>query len=428
MKERYVTDSGKQPLAFWLVMAGVTFNLALCFIATHFRPVSQTDATVVEISLLAVGLAAIWRHLPTDLFCVSGLVAGWLTVVHLLDPELGATAFVNLAIPVIYLVLGRIAGTPRLGDRLVLVLAILTFAVGVLEMLDTALYEQLFNALKYYIAKGVLTTSQSKVTGTNLFNSSIRPSGDGRSLFPALGPLRTGSIFLEPISVGDFAIICAAWGLVRYRARPRFAIATIALALGIAVLADSRQAIGCIALIAVALATPLPQSRGWLLLIPYCLLAYLFWVGWFHPVRAVDDTFGGRIYGAGKLLTSWTTGNWLGVSLSILSDVDCGYAQLLEGLGIIPISLIWAVFTLWRSDSVLFNRFRCALVVYLCISLTITGSVLSIKTGALAWFLLGASLMDYEQKVPVVASARAIPARARTRAGALRTLRRPAIL
>jgi multisubunit Na+/H+ antiporter MnhB subunit len=93
------------------------------------------------------------------MFCAAGLVVGWLTVVHLLDPDLGTTAFVNLAIPVIYLVLGRIAGTPRLGDRLVLVLAILAFVIGVLEILDTALYEQHFNVLKYYIAKGVRSGS-----------------------------------------------------------------------------------------------------------------------------------------------------------------------------------------------------------------------------------------------------------------------------
>jgi hypothetical protein len=100
----------------------------------------------------------------------------------------------------------------------------------------------------------------------------------------------------------------------------------------------------------------------------------------------------------------------------------------MEGLGIIPLSLIWAVFALWRSDSVLFNRFRCALVVYLCISLTITGSVLSIKTGALAWFLLGASLMDYERKASMRLSARIAPAWARGRAAALRPIRKPVTL
>ena len=427
MTERYAADPGKQPLAFWLVIAGVTFNLALCFIATHVHPVSQTDATVVEVALLLVGLAAIWRHLPTDLFCAAGLVAGWLMVVHLLDPELGQTAFINLAIPLIYVVLGRVAGTPRLGDRLVLILAGLTFAIGVLEMFDTALYEQLFNVLRYYIAKGVLKPGESKVTGTNLFVSSIRPSGEGRSLLPALGPLRAGSIFLEPISVGNFAIICAAWGFVRYRVRPRFAVATIALALGIAVLADSRQAVACIALIGLALTTPLPQSRGLLFLFPFGILAYLFWVGWFHPVRAIDDTFGGRIYGSGTLLASFSLAQWFGVADAGQRAVDCGYAQLLEGLGIIPISLIWAVFALWRSDSVLFNRYRCALVIYLGVSLTITGSVMSIKTGALAWYLLGASLMGYERKDPVPAAARTIPAWARRRAVALRP-RNPATL
>jgi putative polymerase len=144
-------------------------------------------------------------------------------------------------------------------------------------------------------------------------------------------------------------------------------------------------------------------------------------------VRAIDDTFGGRIYGSGTLLASFSLAQWFGVADAGQRAVDCGYAQLLEGLGIIPISLIWAVFALWRSDSVLFNRYRCALVIYLGVSLTITGSVMSIKTGALAWYLLGASLMGYERKDPVPAAARTIPAWARRRAVALRP-RNPATL
>ena len=258
-------------------------------------------------------------------------------------------------------------------------------------MTDLSLYERYLNVLNYYINKGGLKLDQAHVTGTHFFVSGIRPAGEGRSLLPVLGDHRASSIFLEPISLGNFAVICAAWGLVRFEERPGFGLAMITIAVVNAVLADSRQGISCALLIAGALATPLPRSRPWRLLAPVCVLAALLYIGWEAAPRPIDDTLGGRIDGAGTLMASWGARQWFGVAASSRSTVDCGYAQLLMGLGIVPAFIVWAGFALWRTNNRLFNRYRCALIIYLCVSLTITGSVLSIKTGALAWFLLGAA-------------------------------------
>lgn len=391
------SERRQRKFARWLVVAGTGFNLVLCFVSTHLHAVGKTEVTVCELAILGLGLAMVWRTLDRDVFCISGLVIGWLVAIHIIDPTLGQTTLVALAIPLIYFALGSRWGTPEAGDGLVLGLSLATIAVGVLELEDPALYQRLFDVLAYYIGKGGLEASQADVTGTHFFVSGVRPAGEGRSLLPFLGDHRVSSLFLEPISAGDFAVVCAAWGLARYRARPRFVVLILAMAAVNAVLADSRLAVGCAVIIAAVLATPLWRVRIWLTLLPLGIVAFILVTGWISVPRVIDDTLAGRIYGAGVLLDSWNIGQWLGVAASPQPTVDCGYAQLLAGLGIVPIAGLWAAFTLRNHSSRLADRFRCALAIYLCISLSITGSVLSIKTGALAWFLYGATQMTAEQ-------------------------------
>jgi len=382
-----------------LVIAGMGFNLLLCLFSAHVHAINANEVTAVEVAILAAALPLAWGDFDTDLFCAAGLLAGWLLAVHLIDAKLGEQTFVILAIPVIYFTLGRRWGSPQVADRLVMGMAVAVLAFGVFEMCEPALYERLLNVLAYYLDKGVLKPDQAHVTGTQFFVSGIRPAGEGRSLLPMLGDHRASSIFLEPISLGDFAVIAAMWGLVRHEANPRLGKALIAIGLAIAVLADSRLAVGTILAIALALATPLPGVKVGLLLMPAAVVLFLLYVGFTFGLRPVDDTLGGRLYSSGTLLAGWGLGQWFGVATSGRPVYDCGYAQLISGLGVIPALVLWAVLAFWPGQNRLFDRYRCALAVYLCVSLAITGSVLSIKTGALAWFLLGAA----EQRVAQVA-------------------------
>ena len=394
-----------------LVIAAMGFNLALSLFAAHVHAVTANEVTACEVAILAAGLPLAWGEFNTDLFCAAGLIAGWLLAVHLIDPKLGEKTFVCLAIPTIYFALGRRWGSPQVADRLVLFVAVVTLAVGVFEMLEPAIYERVLRVLSYYIQKGTVKPSQAHVTGTEFFISGVRPAGEGRSLFPMLGDHRASSIFLEPISLGDFAVIVAMWGMVRHAARPRFANALIAMGAVLAVLADSRLAVGTALAVALVLAMPLFRSKPVLLLMPMVVVAALLYVGFTSGLRPVDDTFGGRVYSSGTLLAGWGPGQWFGVATSTGPIYDCGYAQLISGLGVIPAAVLWAVFALWPANNRLFNRYRSALAVYLCVSLAITGSVLSIKTGALAWFLLGAveqrTLAAVKRKTPLMAAFRA---------------------
>jgi putative polymerase len=377
-------------LALRLVVAATGFNMVLCFLSTHVHAVGAVEVTVVELAILGAVLLVVWRTVDRDAWCIAGLTVGWVAVAHIIDPRLGPNTLVALAIPPVFFALGRHYGNPDLGDRVVWVLTLVVVAIGLFELLDLAMFERLFDVIGYYVNKGGADRSQMSVSGTHLFVSGVRPAGEGRSLLPALGDHRVSSLFLEPVSAGNFAVVAASWAMARLPTQPRRQYAVLALAAVVAVLADSRLAIGCGLCIAVALGTPLPRARVALLALPLALVAALVLIGWTSAPRAIDDTLGGRLYSSGTLLASWGVPQWLGLAWSQGTE-DSGYAQLFTGLGVLPAAALWSSVALRTEPTALADRVRCALAVYLALSLCITGSVLSIKTGALVWFLYGAS-------------------------------------
>ena len=377
-------------LALRLVVAAAVFNVVLCFISTHVHAINAAEVTVVELAIMGAALASVWRTVDRDTWCIAGLTVGWIAVAHIIDPALGPNTLVALAIPPIFFALGRRYGDPDSGDRVVLVLTLLVVAFGLFEWLDLPMFERLFDVIGYYVNKGGAERSQMDVSGTHLFVSGIRPAGEGRSLLPVLGDHRVSSLFLEPVSAGNFAVIAALWAMARLPAQPRRIYAILALAVLIAVLADSRLAIGCGLCIAITLGTPLPRARVVPLVLPLLCVASLVLIGWTSGPRAIDDTLSGRLYSSGTLLASWNVAQWIGVEHA-LGIEDSGYAQLFAGLGVLPAALLWSLVALRTEPTAFADRVRCALTIYLALSLCITGSVLSIKTGALAWFLYGAS-------------------------------------
>jgi putative polymerase len=384
-----VGRSGEK-LATRLVAAGTGFNMVLCFISTHAHAIGAAELAVVELAILGAALLSVWRTLDRDTWCIAGLTVGWIASVHIIDPVLGPNILIALAIPPIFFALGRRYGTPDIGDRMVLVLSLVVVTFGLFELLDLSMFERLFDVIGYYVNKGGTDRSQVNVTGTHLFVSGIRPAGEGRSLLPALGAHRVSSLFLEPISAGNFAVVAALWAMARYPAQSRRTYVILALAALIAILADSRLAIGCGLCIMVGLCTPLPRLRVVLLMLPLILVATLVLIGWTSGPRAIDDTLGGRLYSSGTLLASWDIAQWIGIERSQGIE-DSGYAQLFVGLGVVPAAMLWSLVALRTEPTALASRMRCALAIYLTLSLCITGSVLSIKTGALVWFLYGTS-------------------------------------
>jgi putative polymerase len=195
------------------------------------------------------------------------------------------------------------------ADRIVVCLAIITSAIGLFEYFFVETYLAYFNIIKYYILRGSIEVSRLEILSTNLFVSGLRPEGEGRMLLPALGSHRVSSLFLEPVSPGNFGVILFAWALVRSQSQSlkTIYVGLFALAAFVIVMADSRLGLGvsalllCIALLPMGLATLLTR------VLPAAAVIGLIGAAYFFPETAPDNTLWGRLVATSGLLCASAT-------------------------------------------------------------------------------------------------------------------------
>src|SRR5690606_20951595 len=118
--------------------------------------------------------------------------------------------------------------------------------------------------------------------------------GDGRLIAPwltLLGDHRASSIFLEPVSLGNFGAIAAAFALSLPRSDRRTALWIAAASLVTIFAADARFAAASLLLFVLARAAPLSWSNLILAFLPIIAIALLIGVSLATP--ADGDTFVG---------------------------------------------------------------------------------------------------------------------------------------
>jgi putative polymerase len=300
------------------------------------------------------------------------------------DPKVS----IELGMMAAFFLLGRYKCTRRQASGLVWFLVLLALGFGIFEYLAQSTFEQWFNIFNYYVGKGDEEVQRAYVTGTNLAENGMRTADQGRELLPGLlGLHRVGSIFLEPISAGNFTTICIAWILsIRYYRAYGYLLAFLALAIGI--LADARFAVFSSAAIAVFLITPVWRYRLLVATLPIAAVLFLLVFGAVDR-HAVDNSIIGRLHFSGELLGSWTLLNWLGFTDAANRSPDTGYSYLLGNLGVVPCLIVWTLMCLRDEGTEASARFFGAVTLYFSLSLCISGSCLSIKTAALLWLLYG---------------------------------------
>jgi putative polymerase len=377
--------------AYGVVAAAMVFNPLLCAAATRGVHVSLALVAATEVCIIAAACMLAWRRVLGHLlvpgllvvFCVAGL---WL-----IDPSNDPKIAVEMAMIGGFTCLGMSAPDQRNANRLVWGITLLVLVVGLWELLALPSFEHYFDIISYYIDKGTLSADHLNDTGTRLSENGVRPEGYGRQLLPGLlGPHRVGSIFLEPVSAGNFTVICISWVLARQRMRQDGWI-LILLALTIGILADARFSVVSSAAVAAMLLTGAWRWRSVVAALPFVMIGLLMVIG--MTVRMeVDNSVAGRLVGSGQLLAGWSPFEWLGFTVPGGVSMDTGYSYVMGNLGVIAAAGIWLVVAL-RPKPPVAARFFAAISVYLTLGLSTGYSSFSIKTAALLWFLYGTLLV-----------------------------------
>jgi putative polymerase len=371
-----------------IVVVAAVFNFVLCIISTHGFRIGSGEVVACEGLILLTALVLARDALSRDFLAWSIVLVGSLAFLRLSNDQLDLKVARDLAIPLVFCALGITVRDRRVGDGLVYVLVALVLAVGLFELFALSTYVHLVDIPTYYIDKGSLDPAQAKLVGGKLFVSGVRPNEQSHFL-DFLGGHRVSSIFLEPVSAGNFPVIAFSWLAVRFKHSPKLNGFFILLCIVELLLADARFGVLTCALIGVVLLTPIATRPVPSFFIPIAVIGLLLLSVPVLNLRAWTDDLQGRLFESGFILSSFDLMQWMGLSGTEYPTLDCGYCYLFNNAGLVVASVLWVLFVGRIDADDEAARLRCAVALYIALSLSINCSIFTIKTAALLWFLYG---------------------------------------
>lgn len=370
-----------------LVMAGATYTAALCFLNTNLVGISNAAVAVADGAIVIAALIiCLWRSDRATWMIVLALALNFL-LLAVISEQTQLKAVRDPLVVLTFAYLGMRYGSFG-GARLAFFLiAAIVLVFAALEYLAPAAFVHFFNIMDFYRARGAIDAETVRHMDSVFFVSGVRP--DARTLLPFLGPHRGSSIFLEPVSMGNFGAIAVAFALSLERKHWRTALAAAVIGAVAIILADARFAATVIALFALTRLVPVRWSD--LAVAPLPVIAIGFLLAFAMSNVGHGDDLPTRLATSGRVLLELSPAALLGFDPYGVSTVDSGYAYAFTTLGLPMCMALWAAFVVMPARTRQGARFKLMLGVYICTLLCISGSSLfALKTAALTWFIAGA--------------------------------------
>ena len=404
-----------------LVIGAIGFNAVLCFLNTRGVAISQGHVMISEMLLISAALAACRNYLNVTHVAILALVVLYTVTLSGLRfanaPDAGFDLKIirDLIIPIIFFLLGRAVGDLKTADNVVFAATTIVLIFAVFEFFFLDAFLRVFEVAEYYIARGTLEASNSALDiSEGLMASGVRPPDQGRTLLPFLGEHRVSSLFLEPISLGNFATIITLWAVIRSRMERRIYVFLALSGLALLVLSDGRFNAFFIILGVAILLVPPRITTLFVVPLPFILILALFCFGaseeyYYNGPPTIVEGLGvyDRVLYCARVLFYFDVSNWFGLEASRAQTFDADYAYVISGIGLIGFSILWFLFMSVGGANRYYLSFRNAAAVFFVALLCISNSPSTIKIGALLWFLLGvlSAIKGYDRIRP---SARAV--------------------
>ena len=404
-------------LAIGAVLGALVFNLLLCFVNTRVMGISDGHVMLAEMAIVAGAFAAAMTRRLTLYMLLAVFMSYMILLFALRGGQYNLKALRDILIPFAFYFLGMRMHDLKLADRLVLASAAIVVAVGLFEYLALDVYLQFFNVIGYYLARGTVSVADTYGQTVGLFISGVRP--EPRTILPFLGQHRVSSVFLEPVSMGNFAVIVYSWALFRGRDFSGRFLAMLMAATVIA-LADAR--FGLYSCVLITLLYPFYNLTPRLLwgVLPFLLLAGLAIYGITSVSGGGPNDLAGRFAVTAHILTQLSLGVVFGAEITDQFTADSGLAYSLTAFGLFGFVALWLVLVLAPQKDPRAWRFHAMVLVYLLLLMLISDSFYSIKTAALLWFILGTANSVSPAPSPTAQVERRRPEARDFRAGAVR--------
>lgn len=375
-----------------MVIACVMFNAGLAVVNANVMALSPSIVMLVEGLLTAMALAVAllrWRPEMLPVVVVMCLILLFGVVRAIATGEMQPKYIRDVMIIPVFLLLGM-ASSERYLVRTVLFIQTVVVLVFLLESFLPDLHSAIFKIQEYYINTRGTRADQFYNSNSDLFVSATRPNA---RYFPWVNELRMSSIFLEPVSLGNYCSIIVAFTSSCFRriglpATIYLAFTTVLLLMG----CDGRLAVlASFIILAAAFVTPYLPPFSAIIYLPLAGLT-LFSAAGALGLKSGEDDFAGRLAGTVEIIHRFELPDFLGISEKFVnSTVDSGLAYLIVTQSLPGLILLWTFIAWYVSEKTTEQiRFTHALCIYLTLSMLVSYSLLTIKTAALLWFIQGA--------------------------------------
>ena len=378
-----------------LLFATATYQTVLCLLHTHFFRVHTTTVVLAEFLIYVFCLALLMRRVRMEFVVLAALISAYLLALSIFRGAVDLKGFRDVMIPVLFYWLGRQVADMQYADQLLRRLIVLVLALGFFELFFLDWYSSLFNIFSYYLSQGTITVPINFVSDSALNLNGQRPDGIGRTILPSvLGSHRVSSIFLEPVSLGNFAVIVAAWGLSKSRNEWKSGLLFLLAAVLMITLSDSRYGIGAVSLMLLLRAIPVDRLKLPIALLPLLCIAGLVLIGLFYQGQYADNILG-RLYVSGRALLTFDVPMLLGIAGASIAFYDMGYPYILTRFSALLCVVLWAGFWMMQMQDGRGERFRIYIALYIALILCVSGtSFFALKTAGVLWFLVGGAVRN----------------------------------
>ncbi|MFZ4689195.1 MAG: hypothetical protein ACOYLS_08145 [Polymorphobacter sp.] len=375
--------------ALFLLVASVTYNLPLAILNAHGVAVGRGALIGVEAVLMGFGLLLAlsgWRAEMTRWLLMIGVFFALAMVLSLFRQGFDPKSFRDTLMFAVFIMAGMLVSWTDIR-RAFVGLHVAILLVMLIEVLLPAQYGAFVDPRSYFINSRGFSPEQL-LGESNLFGA-VRP--DERYFLPWLGWNRASSLFLEPLSLGNyvsFAVLAIMLFWRDWTARMRlFMLVSSAVIL---VGCDGRFAgISCVLLLLLApLLRRLPTSLAAFYLPAGVLVTRVFSaaLAW----NPIEDNFTGRLARGMKQLFKLDWYDLAGFSVPTPALADSGIAYLVMAQSLVGVVILQAFLYLQPGLRRPDQRFYVhATALTFALSILVSISMLSIKTAGFYWFLMG---------------------------------------
>lgn len=385
-----------------ILLLTIAYHWLLVFLQTNtgVRPSAAVVGLVELIIYCWVAFLILMTRRSMSAVAIFTLtLAGLFLLAVVREGYLDFKAFRDLLIPFLFYSLAASSSFSEFDERrLVKYLLLLVLLGGVIEIFLGASYGKYFNTFNYHVAIGTISADSAHFSGMDVTLNAIRPEGLGSTILsPIVGQRRLSSVFIEPVSLGNYCVVLAAWVLSHDWLGIRKNWWIFSFALCLMLLSDSRFAMLSVSMLAaLRLMVPITVLRLVSIAAPIIGIVTTVCVASFFP--AFGDNIIGRLTTSGNVFINFPISAYFGLRAFTAHFGDMGYAYVVTRFGL-PLGLmLWGLVSLRNPTQLRGRRFQAMALIYVSLILSVSGtSVFALKTAALTWFLIGLGFVSRRQ-------------------------------